>query len=140
MKSSNYPLFYLLSFTWGIIMSFIGCIVAVVLLAMGYEPKRFHCMIYFEVGSGWGGVNLGCFFIVQKGSPLSRLQHESGHGLQNATLGVFMPFVVAIPSAIRYWYRKYKINKGLGYTLPEYDSIWFEGSATALGKKYFPEK
>lgn len=131
--------FYFLSFTWGVIMSLIGAIAALVLLAMGYRPKIFHHLVYFEVGNGWGGVNLGCFFIVQKGSPISRFQHESGHGLQNIMLGVFMPFVISIPSAIRYWYRKYKISKGLGYTLPEYNSIWFESWATSLGKKYFPE-
>ena len=44
-----------------------------------------------------------------------------------------MPFVVSIPSAIRYWNRKLNYHdKGL--TPPtEYDDIWFEKQATKLG-------
>ncbi len=54
-------------------------------------------------------------------------------------LGFFMPFIVSIPSAVRYWYREYLVRDGkkLSWELPPYDSIWFEGWATALGTKYF---
>lgn len=45
--------------------------------------------------------------------------------------------IVSIPSCIRYWWREYKIRKGLGNTLPPYDRIWFEGWATRLGEKHF---
>lgn len=47
------------------------------------------------------------------------------------------PHIVSIPSCIRYWWREYKIRKGLGNTLPPYDRIWFEGWATRLGEKHF---
>lgn len=129
--------FYFLSFTWGVIMSLIGAIVALVLLAMGYQPKRFHYLIYFEVGNGWGGVSLGCFFFVQNGASVSTLRHESGHALQNVMLGVFMPFVIAIPSVVRCAYRRYMQHKGQGYRLSPYESVWFESWASYLGKKYF---
>ena len=49
-----------------------------------------------------------------------------------------MPFVICIPSAIRYWYREFiwHCNKEKFNKLPEYDAIWFEGQATKWGKKY----
>jgi hypothetical protein len=48
-----------------------------------------------------------------------------------------MPFI-SIASAIRYWYREYLTRvKGMKYSeLPDYDDIWFEGTATYLGKHY----
>ena len=64
--------------------------------------KRLLNSVYFVVGTGWGGVNFGAFFFVAKTSDrLDIHQHEAGHGLQNLIFGVFMPFVVAIPSAVR---------------------------------------
>lgn len=120
-----------------VVMTLCGGVVALALLVTGHKPKRFHYLIYFEVGSGWGGFELGAFFVVNKNPSLHILQHESGHGLQNIMLGVFMPFIVSIPSCIRYWWREYKMRKGLGNTLPPYDRIWFEGWATRLGEKHF---
>lgn len=131
--------FYLASFTWGLPMTLVGCIVALCLLVTGHKPHRFHWFIYFEVGENWGGFECGCFFVANKGASLSLKQHESGHGLQNIMLGVFMPFVVSIPSAVRYWYREYLVRSGkkASWELPPYDSMWFEGWATSLGTKYF---
>lgn len=137
MKALKITLFWLLSLTWGCAMTLCGAIVALALMITGHRPRRFHCLVYFEVGRGWGGFELGAFFVVSKDAPLSTKRHESGHAIQNIMLGVFMPFVVSIPSAVRYWYRRYKEHKGLAHTLPPYDSIWFEGWATALGNKYF---
>lgn len=118
-------------------MTLIGAVVALGLLVTGHKPKRFHYFIHFEVGKYWGGLNAGAFIFTDT-SPTRRIKsHECGHGLQNIMLGVFMPFVVGLPSAVRYWYREYKINKGQGAQLPSYDSIWFEGWATRLGEKYF---
>ena len=51
-----------------------------------------------------------------------------------------MPFVICIPSAIRYWYRELKYyRKGL-YPETDYDSIWFEGQATKWGNKVYNRK
>lgn len=43
-----------------------------------------------------------------------------------------MPFVIAIPSMIRYWYREiiWRKDRQKYYQLPKYDAIWFEGQAT----------
>lgn len=85
---------------------------------------------------------MGPFFVTDSTPTLHTKQHESGHGIQNIMFGPLMPFIVSIPSCIRYWYREYLVRSGKKkyYELPEYDSIWFEGMATRLGEKYFPNE
>lgn len=140
MKILKTILFYLISFTWGLPMTLVGVICSLALLVTGHKPKMFHCFIYFEVGEGWGGFEAGCFFFCSKNSSLHLKQHESGHGIQNLMFGVFMPFIVSIPSCARYWYREWLVRSGRKKygELPEYDSAWFEGMASKLGEKYFP--
>lgn len=137
MKKVKLICFWLLSCTWGIVMTLIGALIALALLVLRKEPQIFHGYVYFVVGKNWGGFNCGPFFFISSAATDKTKQHEAGHGIQNIIFGPLMPFVVSIPSAIRYWYRRYKSSKGLGYTLPSYDSIWFEGWATELGSKYF---
>lgn len=193
MKRLKLFLFYLLSFTWGLPMTLIGTIVSIILLIGKQKPEKFYNRIYFKIGKNWGGVNFGPIFITDNSPSLHTKQHECGHGLQNIVLGPLMPFVVSIPSMIRYWLYEMKRKDLLmefifsllglefmlcvisvlfilnevflpvyilfvisGYMtllngwlvffeakkffkkeLPEYDSIWFEKSATKLGKKYF---
>ena len=130
--------FYLLSFTWGLPLTLIGCIVALVLLVAGYKPTRFGWCWYFEIGYGWGGLELGVFFVKCKCAGYRIKCHEHGHAFQNTLFGVFMPFVVSIPSAARYWYREYLHRvKGIKFSeMPDYDSVWFEGQATRIGKAF----
>ena len=127
--------FYILSFTWGIIMSFIGLILLLVLLPMK-RVHVFHGRLYGVIGKNWGGIALGCFFFVDDRTSTNTKAHEAGHGLQNAVLGPLFPFVVAIPSAIRYWYRELKYSRKHITPPTAYDDIWFEGQATRLGKAY----
>ena len=128
-------LFYTLNLTWGLPMTLIGAIVALCLLAVGKHPERYGDCWCFTVGKGWGGVSLGMVMIVAQGASTHTKNHEHGHAIQNALYGVFTPFIVAIPSATRYWYRKGKDPD----SLPPYDSAWFEGQATAWGTKYYEE-
>lgn len=131
--------YWFVSLTWGLPMTLLGALIAIALLITGHKPKRFHYNVYFEVGERWGGLEAGGFFFVNRHASQYIKQHEAGHGLQNLMLGMFMPFVICIPSAIRYLYRKYLLRSGKKrfYELPDYDSIWFEGWATRLGRKYF---
>lgn len=87
-------------------MTLVGCFVAVAMMVTGHKPHRLHYLIYSEVGENWGGFECGCFFVTNKSPTFHIRQHESGHGLQNIMLGVLMPFLVSIPSCIRYWYRE----------------------------------
>ena len=131
----NKTLFYLLSCTWGIIMTLIGCIVGTILLAAGCKPKKWGHCYYFEIGSGWGGLELGPIFLVSKTASEHTKNHELGHGFQNCWFGPLMPFIVSVPSAIRYWYREIRESKG-NPCKTDYDSVWFEGQATKLGYEF----
>lgn len=124
--------FYLLSFTWGLPLTLVGLLVAAVLLCAGKKPKRWGYCWYFEVGEDWGGLELGVIFITNKNPGNHIRNHEHGHGIQNCYFGPLMPFIVSIPSAIRYWYRTIREMKGLKNET-RYDDIWFEGQATKLG-------
>lgn len=128
-------LFYFLNLTWGLPLNIVGGLVAVVLLLAGKKPKRWGDCFYFEVGENWGGLELGIFFLTSKNPSIHTRNHEHGHAIQNCFFGVFMPFIVSIPSAIRYWYRRIRTKKGL-VNKTAYSDIWFEKQADILGKKY----
>ena len=101
MAKVKTALFWAWSCTWGIVMTLIGAIGALVLIVGGQEPRVFHGRVYFQLGRGWGGVSLGAFFFLSTTSPDSTKQHEAGHTVQNLIFGPLMPFVVCIPSAFR---------------------------------------
>ena len=124
--------FYLLTFTWGLPLTLTGLIVSIVMLCIGRKPHRYGYCFYFEVGKTWGGLEFGVMFLVGKNVSNHTKNHELGHGIQNCYWGPLMPFVICIPSAIRYWYRS--IRKKLGYTnKTKYDDFWAEGQASRWG-------
>ena len=130
--------FYLLSFTWGLPMTLIGCVAAAFLLSLGYKPYKYGYCYCFEVGNGWGGLNLGVIIIVSKTALERTKSHEHGHAHQNCLFGFFMPFIVGIPSVIRYWYREWLVGSGRKkYSeLPDYDAVWYEGQASEIGHQF----
>ena len=129
-------LFYTLSFTWGLPVTLVGCVVAAALRIAGHRPKRWGWCWYFEVGEKWGGLELGVFFLVNRKPSRHIRCHELGHALQNCVFGPLTPLIVGIPSAARYWYRLFLVRV-VGVTkLPPYDAIWFEGQATRWGEKF----
>lgn len=132
-------LFWCLSLTWGAVMTLVGGITAVILIAFKNRPHTYNGLVYFELGQHWGGINLGPFFIISRGASDAVKAHEAGHGVQNIILGPFMPIVIGIPSLIRSNYRKYlvKSKRCERNELKPYDSIWFEGWATKIGNKVF---
>ena len=129
--------FWLLSCTWGLIMTLAGAAAAAFFLIAGKKPKQNQYGWVFECGKNWGGLSLGPISIVSSGVSQHTLNHEFGHSIQNCYYGPGHIFI-SIASAIRYWYREYLVNcKGYNYyDLPPYDSIWFEGEATRLGDFY----
>ena len=100
--------FYFLSFTWGIILSTVGCVVAMCLLITRHRPHLFYHNIYFEAGDNWEGINLGAFFIISKNSTLQDKQRLSGYGIQNIILGVVTPVIITIPYVLMCLLRKFK--------------------------------
>ena len=138
MKRLSKFWFYILSWTWGLPMTLIGAIVTLALKIAGKKVQKWGYCYYVEVGKNWGGLELGMFFLTDSSSLTITKNHEHGHAIQNCYWGVLMPFVICIPSAIRYWYRRIRTN--LGYKITTgYDDIWFEGQATKLGKYYVEE-
>lgn len=133
-KMKKFP-FYLLSFTWGLPMTLLGSVVALILIVAGYKPKRWGYCYYFELGNDWGGLELGVFFLKGKNNSDYTKNHEHGHAIQNCYFGFFMPFIVSIPSAMRYWYREIRSKMGLE-NKTAYDDIWFEGHATKIGTEF----
>lgn len=135
MKKST---FYILSWTWGLPLTLIGGIVTLALMCAGNKPKRFGNAIYTEIGEGWGGFEMGAFFICSKTAKIHTKIHELGHGCQNCIYGPLIIPLVTIPSAIRYWYRRFRVK--LGFSNTDYDSIWFEKQATRLGALAYIKK
>lgn len=131
----NKVLFYVLSWTWGLLLNIVGAVVALVLIVAGKKPKKWGYCYYFEVGKHWGGMELGMFFLVNENPSVHIRNHELGHGLQNCYWGPLMPFVISIPSFVRYWYREIRTKMGLK-NKTKYDDIWFEGDATKRGTEF----
>ncbi len=134
----NKTSFYLLSFTWGILLTLWGCFLSLVLLLLGKRPKRWGWAWYFQLGGrAWGGMECGPAFIRDTGSGERINDHEYGHAIQNCIFGPFMIPLVSIPSSLRYWYRRIRQKRGKRLKTA-YDAVWFEGQATRLGRKYSP--
>ena len=129
-------LYYILSFTWGLPMNLLGALFALIMLCIGVKPKRHGWNYYFELNVTWG-LELGIFFIAPKNATAHLKNHELGHSLQNIYYGPFTIGVISIPSAVRFWWRHFQSKRGM--TLSPYDSVWFEGSATASGTKFMTE-
>ena len=73
---------------------------------------------------------MGLMFLRDHGSSANYINlHEFGHTFQNCLLGPLFPFVVAIPSATRYWLREIFPKKEWA----PYDGSWFEDAATQCG-------
>ena len=100
--------------TWGIIMTAIGLIITLILgFVKIFIPKkiifeRYYWIYSITVGpQWWGGCEMGLMFLRDHNSSVNYINpHEFGHTFQNCLLGPLFPFMVAIPSAIRYWLRK----------------------------------
>ena len=123
-------------------MSIIGLITTLIcIIFLKGKVHKNGLTIIVEVGGDWGGINLGCVSLCGGYTTVCKNEewfqhthrHEFGHSLQNLVWGPLFPFVVAIPSAIRYHYRNYRTKKGLENN--DYDAIWFEGQATKWGTR-----
>ena len=127
--------YYILQWTWGILMNITGACACLYAVIRKWPINKYRNAIRITCPKqkGWAGVSLGMFLIVSEGYD-SSLPHEYGHPIQNLSWGLLFPFIVAIPSATRLWYREFKYHRK-GLTPPtKYDDIWYEGEATQFGK------
>lgn len=122
-------LYYILNLTWGLLMTIIGYIIALIMLITFHKPRFYKGVMYFISRKINGGFSVGMVLVVCNESDALK-NHEIGHTYQNAIFGIFMPFIVSIPSMIRYWYIEHQEKKGKEIY---YDGVWFEKSATDIG-------
>lgn len=130
--ANNKVLYYILNLTWGLPLTIVGWLLTLILLPF-CKVKRYKYTYYVVLPMDYFGISIGTTFFVGRKSKESTLCHEFGHTVQNAIFGPFMLFVVSLPSVTRWWWRHFKIKKGLGKSLMGYNHIWFEGSAQAIG-------
>ena len=134
-------LFWIVSLTWGALLTVPGLLVALVAIIIGGKPHRNGWSFIVEIGGNWGGLEIGaialCGCYSQEGKPdyspswFEHIRaHEFGHNLQQILFGPFQLFLVMVPSAIRYWYDRLH---GLRHP---YDYIWFEYTASKWGHKW----
>lgn len=114
-------------------MFLIGGMVTIALLITGHKPIKNGGCWRFEIGkTKWGGLSLGLCTLTHKNAHQQIIYHEYGHSLQNAIWGPLFPFVIGIPSAIRYWVFEYKDKHNIAHN--SYYAIWFESQATEWGR------
>lgn len=138
-------LYYVLNYTWGLITVIVGWLV-IGFLHLFFRKKikddgKFGPCHYVMIFYNWGGLELGVNFILadEMGDYWTKHTkcHEMGHTFQNAIYGPLAIFIIYLPSSIRYWYQEFRSKNGKSNK--EYDSIWFEESATDIGTKYHNE-
>lgn len=130
-KFLSYFIFYLIQWTWGILMNVAGACAALVMLITKHKAYHVGPYVYFRTKWNFGGVNLGMFFIIGDKCD-SCACHEMGHGMQNMVFGPFH-CILSIGSVIRYWYRELKYHRHHLQPPTDYDEWWFEGYATKWG-------
>ena len=125
-------LIIILNYTWGIVATIIFLIVLLVCKSLGYEiGRRAGIFVVVSDKPNWGAFSFGVVCVMSSTSGRYTLCHEMGHCVQNAMYGVFVFFLVYIPSIVRAAYRNWKGIK-FGY----YD-IWFEKQASYLGNRIY---
>jgi len=133
-------LWVILNLTWGLLGTSIGLLISGVIFLL--PVKKTYSRVYgvprVMFGDNWGGLSCSFFTFVANnmGEEWTEhvTRHEIGHTFQNAVLGPFFPFLVMIPSMVRY--HIFRIRRAKGKPNPDYDAIWFEGSATSVGSEY----
>lgn len=132
-------LYWLWSLTWGCLMTIPGLLITgFCIIFLKGKPHKNGFSYIVEIGGNWGGLELGCVALC--GNYYGKdyydyiRKHEFGHSIQQLIFGPLQPFLIGIPSAIRYWYDR--LDKKHKRSTDWYDSIWFEGTATKWGSAW----
>lgn len=144
MKKVFYAtLMWTVRLTWGLLDTLVGFFIFL-FFCITSRPKIGYIAntIIVEVPIRkdiWFGFSSGAFIFSNTNSIWHGdylLCHEWGHSWPQLLLcGPLHPFVVTIPSIIRFWWRAAQERKGR--ELPPYDNVWFEATATQWGIEWF---
>lgn len=129
-------LYYILSCTWGLLLTLIGLIVTlslsiIKLFIKSIKFEKFAWVYFIGIGVQWGGFETGLMFVRDLDSSKGLSQHEFGHTFQNTLFGPIQ-IIWSISSMIRYWYITIRCLRG--HTVGEYDSYWLEDAASQCGE------
>ena len=103
-------LYYLIHWTWAIPMNIIGGIMCLIALCCKWPVQKYRNGIEIVFPKNFGGLELGMFFL--RGPDNHGVApHEYGHSIQMLWWGPLFPFVIGLPSALRYWIRTFKTPK-----------------------------
>jgi hypothetical protein len=115
-------IFTLLQFSWGLIQTFIGLIVYIIvkILKKAKEELNYKGAHITVFGNNWGGISLGKFIFICSGYTgiykANTLAHEWGHTIQSLILGPLYLIAVGIPSSV--WnlcFKKYRKENKIDY-------------------------
>lgn len=122
--------YYILSYTWGLLNTIIGWLVLLILLPHGRLRGRGSAR-YLQLNrpTTWG-FSIGRLVVVGKDWNIETLKHEFGHTVHSIIFGPLVWLFVYIPSFLRFWYIR-KSKKPIYY-----DGIWFEYTASYIGNYY----
>ena len=124
-------LYYILSYTWGIITTIVGWVVLgfirLFLRNKVVDYGKFGPCHYAMLGNNWGGLELGTNFILADNMGTEWTLHTKQHEIW----GPLAIFLIFIPSCTRYWLDR------AGKLKLDYEAIWFEGNASTIGQEYY---
>ena len=127
-------IFYLLQFTWGLPVNFVGLIVFLC-CRKRFPSARFQNSVVTYLPGNRGGLSLGIFIFLSvhnKNGSKNLCAHEYGHTIQCLFLGPLYWPAIAIPSVIWcYCFANYRKKHGVSY-----EALYCERWATAWGKKW----
>lgn len=133
--------YWIVSLTWGALMTIPGLLITVFcILFLHGKPHRNGFSYIVEIGGNWGGLEIGAVALCGNYYNTSYWEeisaHEFGHSLwhQHLLMGPFFIFLVAIPSACRYWYQRIMREKyHKVFPAGWYNRFWAEADATKQG-------
>lgn len=122
-------IFYILSFSLGIILSALGLIASLALRALGYRQySNQYGYVIFIGNNSWGGFTLGPYSFVCPDATPELLAHEARHSYQNALFGP-IAILLTLVSIVHYW-----ISCFVPKVQNDYYDFWTEKNATKLGE------
>ena len=123
-------MYYFLQWSWGLLENIVGFIVFLVMIKNKHFKYK-KCIATMMSDKYGGSFSLGMFIFVSE-TNVNTMNHEYGHTIQNNMFGILKPFIVSIPSVVRFWWKSLVSHKW-----DDYYDIWFENHASKIGNKAY---